>query len=259
MRLVHNVTYSCNYKCWHCYNNSRPKSLDNTRNLQDVAKQLCDFEFESVSLSGGEPLLVPEIFEIAGIYRAAGMPIALISNGSLITQNNIGKIEKAFDHIQISIDNWIDPEYGRIEKGNPSFGKYLRRCVSLLSKSSIPATYTFVPNRLNISITEYFEELYFDGLKGLVVQEAVSAGRATQRQDMFLSEEDRTMLADSLRKIARDYSLPVQYIRRKRPSNSTITVDPAGTLWLDSFAPVRICDSVECGLVEDKILRRRLK
>jgi len=56
-------------------------------------------------LSGGEPLLHPDIFEISHRAKAMGFYVGLSSNGTLIDQNNIAAIAAVgYDYVGISLD-----------------------------------------------------------------------------------------------------------------------------------------------------------
>uniref|UniRef100_UPI0013DA8F43 radical SAM protein n=2 Tax=Gammaproteobacteria TaxID=1236 RepID=UPI0013DA8F43 len=56
-------------------------------------------------LSGGEPLMHPDLFEIAAHACQAGMFVALSSNGTLIDEGNIQRVAEArFDYVGISLD-----------------------------------------------------------------------------------------------------------------------------------------------------------
>jgi hypothetical protein len=59
-----------------------------------------------VAISGGEPLLHPELDEIIAHIRKRGMMTGMITNGYLLTAERIQRLNRAgLEHIQISIDN----------------------------------------------------------------------------------------------------------------------------------------------------------
>jgi MoaA/NifB/PqqE/SkfB family radical SAM enzyme len=56
-------------------------------------------------LSGGEPLLRPDIFDIARRAKAMGFYVGLSSNGTLIDKANIDRIAECdFDYVGVSLD-----------------------------------------------------------------------------------------------------------------------------------------------------------
>ena len=67
-----------------------------------------------VTLSGGEPLLHPEAETIVRHIRQRDMIATLITNGYLLTQERIRRLNRAgLDHLQISIDNVVPDEVSK--------------------------------------------------------------------------------------------------------------------------------------------------
>ncbi len=63
-----------------------------------------------ITISGGEPLLHPDLDEIIRAVRSQGMITGLITNGYLLTADRIERLNRAgLDHMQISIDN-VNPD-----------------------------------------------------------------------------------------------------------------------------------------------------
>lgn len=59
-----------------------------------------------LTISGGEPLLHPDLDALVGRVRERGMIATLITNGYLLTRARIDRLNRAgLDHLQISIDN----------------------------------------------------------------------------------------------------------------------------------------------------------
>ncbi len=92
--LIFEVTPRCNHACLHCYNDwhgSRPHApaspeLDTPRTLALLAKALDETDCPHVTLSGGEPLLRPDLGEIAAFLQDRGVGVTVISNGRLLTE-----------------------------------------------------------------------------------------------------------------------------------------------------------------------------
>ena len=67
-----------------------------------------------VTLSGGEPLLHPDLDEIIRRIRAHGAIATLITNGYLLSRDRIARLNRAgLDHLQISIDNVMPDEVSK--------------------------------------------------------------------------------------------------------------------------------------------------
>lgn len=109
--LAHLIpTRRCNIACAYCneYDDfSRPVPIDELRRRTD---HLADLGVSCVTLSGGEPMLHPQLDDLIRHIRARGMIAGLITNGYLIGPRRIeGLNEAGLEYLQISIDN-LDPD-----------------------------------------------------------------------------------------------------------------------------------------------------
>src|SRR5208337_1166203 len=96
----------CNLACAYCNEYdavSKPVPLETMFQRLD---QLAHLGTAIVTISGGEPILHPELDEIIRHIRKKGMIAGLITNGYLLTAERIERLNRAgLDHMQISIDN----------------------------------------------------------------------------------------------------------------------------------------------------------
>ncbi|MGH9312307.1 MAG: radical SAM protein, partial [Vicinamibacterales bacterium] len=105
--LVHVIpTRRCNIDCGYCNEydqTSDPIPLDEME--RRVAK-LAALGTSVVAMSGGEPMLHPDLDAIIRAVRRHGMIAGLISNGYLLSPKRIRALNEAgLDYLQISIDN----------------------------------------------------------------------------------------------------------------------------------------------------------
>ncbi|MFK3788790.1 heme d1 biosynthesis radical SAM protein NirJ [Pseudomonas piscis] len=110
--VIWNLLRRCNLTCKHCYATSADSvfrdELDTPAALQ-VIDDLAEAGVKVLILSGGEPLLRDDLFQLSAHARAHGMFVALSSNGTLIDENNIEQVSAAdFDYVGISIDGLQD-------------------------------------------------------------------------------------------------------------------------------------------------------
>ena len=96
----------CNLACAYCneYDDvSKPVPL---ATMIERLDQLADLGTTVVSISGGEPLMHPELDEIVAHIRKRRMMAGMITNGYLLTAARIERLNRAgLEHMQISIDN----------------------------------------------------------------------------------------------------------------------------------------------------------
>ncbi|MEE9491856.1 MAG: heme d1 biosynthesis radical SAM protein NirJ [Gammaproteobacteria bacterium] len=106
--VIWNLVRRCNLTCKHCYSVSAdidfPGELD-TSQVFTVMDDLSTFHVPVLILSGGEPLLRPDIYEISKRAKQMGFFVGLSTNGTLIDEENIEKIAAVgYDYVGISID-----------------------------------------------------------------------------------------------------------------------------------------------------------
>ncbi len=98
--------WRCNLSCTYCneYDNvSKPVPISVMKERIDHLHRLGT---TIVTISGGEPLLHPELDELISYIRSKGIITGMITNGYLLTADRIEKLNRAgLDHMQISIDN----------------------------------------------------------------------------------------------------------------------------------------------------------
>ncbi len=96
----------CNLSCTYCNefdDFSKPVPTDEMFRRID---RLADLGTSIITISGGEPLLHPELDEIIRHMRRRGIIAGLITNGYLLTAERIERLNRAgLEHLQISIDN----------------------------------------------------------------------------------------------------------------------------------------------------------
>ncbi len=106
--VIWNLIRRCNLTCKHCYSISADidfKGELSTEEVCTVMDDLKQFGVPVLILSGGEPLLRPDILDISRRAKAMGFYVGLSSNGTLIDRGNIEDIAAVgYDYVGISID-----------------------------------------------------------------------------------------------------------------------------------------------------------
>jgi len=106
--VIWNLIRRCNLTCKHCYSISADTDFPGeltTAEIYTVMDDLRSFGVPVLILSGGEPLLHPDIFDISRRAKQMGFYVGLSTNGTLIDATNIDRIAAiGFDYVGISID-----------------------------------------------------------------------------------------------------------------------------------------------------------
>jgi MoaA/NifB/PqqE/SkfB family radical SAM enzyme len=104
----------CNLSCTYCNEFDSSSTPVPTQELIHRVDLLAALGTATITISGGEPLLHPELDELIKSIRGHGILAGLITNGYLLTSERIKRLNHAgLDHLQISIDNVIPDDVSR--------------------------------------------------------------------------------------------------------------------------------------------------
>lgn len=104
----------CNLSCAYCNEYDDHSAPVPTPELLQRVDRLAALGTGVVTLSGGEPLLHPDLDAIIGRIRGHGAIATLITNGYLLSRDRISRLNRAgLDHLQISIDNVVPDEVSK--------------------------------------------------------------------------------------------------------------------------------------------------
>lgn len=141
MNLTIELTTACNLKCCHCYVEDRAnktciKYLDKEL-VHKVTNEALELNAVSITLTGGEPLLHPDIFDIVKYIKQKGFFLTLKTNGTLINEDNVKYIKEYIDHIILTKYGCSKGIYERITRIPGSYNKYLH-ALELLQTNKVP-------------------------------------------------------------------------------------------------------------------------
>ena len=130
-----NLTRKCNLKCPHCYINATTQELVNeltTEESKNLIDQICEVSRPLLILSGGEPLLRKDVYELVRYGAEKGLKMWLGSNGSLIDDAAAKKLKEAgIETVSISLDSHIPEQHDEFRSVNGSWEKAVRAIKAL--------------------------------------------------------------------------------------------------------------------------------
>lgn len=156
------ITRNCNLACVHCRasatNGPYQREL-NTEACLRLLEQIADTGKPIVILTGGEPLLRNDIFQIAGYGTQLGLRMVMAPNGTLITADTAGKMAEAgIQRISISLDGAEAESHDQMRKVNGAFEKALRG-IQFAKDAGIPFQINTTITQLNLDEIPRIQEL----------------------------------------------------------------------------------------------------
>jgi len=96
----------CNLACAYCNEYDKTSDPVPLATMLRRIDRLCELRTGIVTISGGEPMMHPELDEIIARIRARGMLAGIITNGFYLGPERIDRLNEAgLEYLQISIDN----------------------------------------------------------------------------------------------------------------------------------------------------------
>lgn len=239
--VIWNLIRRCNLACKHCYSLSSDRDFSGELSFAEIIVTMEDlraFGVPVLILSGGEPLLRPDLFTIAERAKAMGFYVGLSTNGTMIDDDKAGQIADAgFDYVGISIDG-IGPVHDRFRCREGAFDAAmagLRRCRERGVKVGLRFTLTALnadqlPGVLDLLDRENIEKFYFSHLN------YAGRGNRNRRQDAFFTTTRQAMLL----LFARCLDDVASGRAREWVTGNNDADGPLFLLWLRQWAPAAV-------------------
>jgi MoaA/NifB/PqqE/SkfB family radical SAM enzyme len=205
------ITDRCNLRCAHCYQDSfAPLPAENLINLKKLAdrilKSLPDRRI-SVNLTGGEPLLVPWLFDL--VEHPQGFDnleeIHLITNGTVATPEvleGIRRFEK-IRYLKVSLESGIHEANDAI-RGDGNLAKVSDSILRYRKVTEKPVILMVTLGRYNLdTIEETVRYAGFVGADGIIFERFVPLGRGRKIEDQVLSAHGWTRVVAAIARAAK--------------------------------------------------------
>jgi len=218
--FVFEATWRCNHDCLHCYNVWKNKTrhgqdargthgqdvhathgrdahathgqdvhaaeLPTGETLAMLGAMLDQTGARLVSLSGGEPLLRPDIFEIVDFLRGRGAAVNLITNGSLLDDAAIGRLAggriSVFEVPLLSCQRAVHDRMS----GSPGAFDKATLAIASLKAAGQTVVAVFVATKLNIATWRETAELAVAlGADGIMLNRFNPGGRGAENIELL--------------------------------------------------------------------------
>ena len=205
--VVWNVTRTCNLKCVHCYAHARDEKFSGeltTAEGKAVLDDLADFGAPVVLFSGGEPLMRPDLIELAGYAVSKGMRAVISTNGTLITPPVAKELKEiGLSYVGISLDG-LDEVNDRFRGVKGAFRKAMEG-IAASQAAGIKVGLRFTMNRMNAKeIPCIFDLLEEHEIPRVCFYHLVYAGRGSKIMKEDLSHEETRAAVDLIIDRTRD-------------------------------------------------------
>jgi 12,18-didecarboxysiroheme deacetylase len=197
--VVWNMTQRCNLRCIHCYAHATEKTAADEMSTE-AGKALIDdlagFGSPVLLFSGGEPLIRPDLPELAEYAVQKGMRAVISTNGTLITPQMARTLKAiGLSYVGISLDG-MEPVHDRFRGVPGAFRKALegiRNC----QQAGIKVGLRFTINRHNAEeIPAIFDLLEEMDIPRACFYHLVYAGRGSRMVEEDCSRQQTRAIVD---------------------------------------------------------------
>lgn len=202
-REKHPLTYlfwecslRCNLSCQHCGSSCGPEGINKdeltTKEIKNVFLSIAkDFDPKKITIAvtGGEPLLRNDIFEVMKYANKLGFSWGMVTNGTLINPKIVSQMRKAkMSSISVSLDG-LENNHNWLRNGKDNFKKTINGIKLLVSSKSFDVVE--IISCINQNNFNELEEIYqlcnILGVDRWRIFNISPVGRAKNNSKLFLN------------------------------------------------------------------------
>lgn len=196
------LSFGCNFTCEHCYSRDEVCEELATPDLRRIVDILVAKQIPFVNFGGGEPLIRPDLFELAAYATGRGLNVSMNSNGWLLDAAIAqGLHDSGFKSVGISIDSAEAAAHDDFRNRPGSFARAVA-ALDHLRTAGVRTTMSSVISRINY---RHFRELLDlarrHGVAQVYLHNFKCSGRGFKnRQELDLTAEEwRDFYVEALR------------------------------------------------------------
>ena len=205
--VIWNVGRRCNLHCVHCYSDSENRAYAGELTTEEgraLIDDLADFGIPVLLLSGGEPLMRPDLFHLIAHARERGLRVTLSTNGTLIDATVAARLRALeVSYVGISLDGiGATNDMFRGHKG--AFDKAMRgfrSCRAVGQRVGLRMTLT---RRNARDLDRIFDFIEAEGIDRACFYHLVYSGRGSSADE--LTPADARLAVDTILRRTRDFA-----------------------------------------------------
>ncbi len=199
-RLLWEITRGCNLECRHCYVEKEGRTQLPLAEIKAIADRLSAIGIDDVVLSGGEPLLRRDIYEIVAYLHGLGHGVDLCTNGTVVDADQAKKLSGYLSEISVSLDGWDAASYHAM-RGDASGFDRVTQAIEHLSRSGCEVHLITVVTRCN---HEKLREIVRLGHE-LGSESITLLGLLNDDEALGLSETERFAVREAVRELQAEF------------------------------------------------------
>jgi Fe-coproporphyrin III synthase len=195
--VVWNATKTCNLECKHCYADAETRRFVGeltTEEAQGMIEDLAAMNIPALLISGGEPLVRPDILDLADYASSLGIRVTFSTNGTLIDKEKAERLKKiGVTYVGISIDG--GEKRHDLFRGKQGAFKGAIRGIRHCRDAGIRVGIRFTVTQENLGeLPQIFHTVEQEGIGRLCIYHLVYSGRGSYLSGIDLTVEEKRKL-----------------------------------------------------------------
>jgi 12,18-didecarboxysiroheme deacetylase len=197
--VVWNCTRRCNLNCVHCYARADRRAGQGELTTDEgiaLLEDLAAFGSPVILFSGGEPLIRPDLFDLAARARELGLRVVISTNGTLIEPDTTARLAAiGVSYVGISLDG-LRETHDRFRKHAGAFERSMQGIRNCLA-AGIKVGVRFTVTKTNAAeLPQVFDLVERENIPRVCVYHLVYAGRGSRLMNEDLSHEETRRVVD---------------------------------------------------------------
>ena len=195
--VIWECTLDCNMECIHCGSGGSHAARDelSTGEISEIIRELSQMGVMRFLATGGEPLLRADLLEVLERAKKYGLETGFSTNGACISEENITRIVRAADSIQVSVDG-TGKTHDTLRRTDGAFAGAINALKLLKAHGCRQSCMTSIISLLNLHELEDLYQLARENADLWRIGTVMPIGRASEDDSLFLSDRQLRSLLD---------------------------------------------------------------
>lgn len=235
------ILVDCNLECPHCIDD-KTNAEGSIELRRRIASILTESRLMGVDISGGEPLMLPDLYEVLDILALSSLAISVTTNGWLLSRH-AARLAKRVNAVRVSLDAPNESDHDAI-RGQGSFTRALSG-IEAACEMSIPTQIQVVAMRRHAHLLPDFVQMAGDkGVSGITFLQLLPFNGGENFRDDMLTDDE---LISRVGEIQTKTQIPVRVRTRELAANFRV-IRADGQIWAndssaDAIGSLRLLNS----------------
>jgi radical SAM protein with 4Fe4S-binding SPASM domain len=194
------LTYRCQNKCDHCYNEPRELKELTVEQWKEVITKTWKLGIPHIVFTGGEPTMFDGLAELVARSEEFGQVTGMVTNGRNLAKPGYlhGLVEKGLDHVQITVLSSQDELHDRLVGGPGAWKETIEGLKTALKEEMYVSTNTTIMRSTLNDLEDTMRFLISLGVKNIAFNGIIRSGKGIETEGITYPE-----LAEALIRLKR--------------------------------------------------------